>query len=79
MRLEDFIDQVSREQPATLELQEVANVYPRPWVTRRGSGKQTRIRMAIGQKVWYERQPGDETWHRVDDGSEFDIINPVAA
>jgi len=38
-----------------------------------------RIRMAIGKKVWYERQPGDEIWHRVDDGSEFDIINPVAA
>jgi len=35
--------------------------------------------MAIGKKVWYERQPGDEIWHRVDDGSEFDIINPVAA
>jgi hypothetical protein len=79
MRLEEFIDQVCREQPETLSLHELASVHPAPWVTRRGSGKQTRTRMAIGQKVWYERQAGDEVWHRVDDGSEFDIINPVAA
>jgi hypothetical protein len=79
MRLEDFIEKICAERPATLDPHELANIHPRPWVTRRGSGSQTRIRMAIGKKVWYERQPGDETWHRVDDGSEFDIINPVAA
>jgi hypothetical protein len=79
MQLEDFIDKICREKPSTLERHEVASVHPQPWVTRRGSGKQTRIRMAIGKQVWYERQPGGETWHRVDDGSEFDIINPLAA
>lgn len=79
MRLEDFIEKTCDERPLTLGPSDLANVYPKPWVTRRGSGGQTRVRMAIGKKVWYERQPGDEIWHRVDDGSEFDIINPVAA
>ena len=79
MILQEFIDTVCAERPATIEPQDLANVHPRPWVTRRGSGGQTRIRMAIGNKVWYEREPGDGTWHRVDDGSEFDITNTVGA
>jgi hypothetical protein len=78
MRLEDFIDHVCREQPATLGPHDLANVHPHPWITRRGSGGQTRIRMAIGSKVWYERKPGEATWHRVEDGSEFDLLNPVS-
>jgi hypothetical protein len=72
--LEDFIEKVCEERPETLSPDALADVHPKPWCTRHGSGKDARIMMGLGKKVWYERQQGGEIWRRVDDGSEFDLL-----
>jgi hypothetical protein len=74
VRLDQFIETVCEERPLTLTGEELAHVHPHPWVTRHGSGKSARIRMSVGKNVWYERRQGEAVWHRVDDGSEFDLL-----
>jgi hypothetical protein len=75
VNLQAFIDQVRQECPETIEASVLTDVYPKPWVTRHGSGTGTRTLMSIGGKgLWYERQPGDSRWVRVDDASEFDVL-----
>jgi hypothetical protein len=75
MELQAFIDIAREERPATIDASELIDVYPSPWVTRHGSGDGTRILMNLGGKgLWYERQPGETRWQRVDDASEFDVL-----
>jgi hypothetical protein len=75
MHLTTFIEQTRERRPDTISLEDLADVHPKPWVVRHGSGGQTRILMSIGGKgLWYERDHGGTTWRRVDDASEFDIL-----
>jgi hypothetical protein len=67
MELQAFLDRV-RQEPETIDVDVLADVHPKPWVTRHGSGADTRALMNIGGKgLWYERQQGDTRWDRVDD------------
>jgi hypothetical protein len=66
MELEDFIERVVREQPDELSAAEVAEVSPRPWVTRHGSGQKARIRMKVGERK-YERRQGENVWNCVEE------------
>jgi hypothetical protein len=75
MKLQAFIDQMRQEHPDVIEASALADVYPKPWITRHGSGDDTRTLMSIGGKgLWYERQQGETHWQRVDDASEFDVL-----
>lgn len=75
MELQAFIDRVQQGRPEMIETSALVDVHPKPWVTRHGCGVDTRTLMSIGGKgLWYERQPGDTRWHRVDDASEFDVL-----
>jgi hypothetical protein len=77
MRLEDFIEQVRKERPPIIEGDDLRDVSPHPWTTRHGSGRDARILMSLGKTVWYERQQGENRWHRLDDASEFDVLRTV--
>lgn len=66
IQLSDFVERIERERPEELLAALVARVTPHPWVDRRGSGRRTRIRMAVG-KVKYERLQADDIWQRVDE------------
>jgi hypothetical protein len=75
MNLERFIEQMQQQRPDTIDAADLVDVQPKPWVTRHGCGGRTRTLMSIGGKgLWYERQPGEASWHRVDDASEFDVL-----
>jgi hypothetical protein len=75
MRLEEFIETVKQERPATLTASDMADVRPQPWVNRAGSGKDARIRMTLGG-LRYERHQGEAVWRRVDRTSDFDVLDP---
>jgi hypothetical protein len=75
VKLEAFIERVREQRPDIIDLHELADVSPHPWVTRHGTGAKTRTLMNIGGKgLWYERQQDDPCWRRVDDASEFDVL-----
>jgi hypothetical protein len=74
MHLDEFIENVYRNPPETLEASDVARVSPNPWIWRTGSGKDARIRMRLGDgKLRYWRRQGESVWHRVEWTPEFDI------
>lgn len=71
MHIDEFLDEICAERPDTIDALRLAEVHPRPWFTRHGSGKKARLVMGLRKEVWYQRQQGDAVWRRIDDGSEF--------
>ena len=71
MRLAEFIEKIERDPPEALNLSDLSNVHPKPWVLRAGSGADARIRMIVGN-VRYVREQGETVWHRADLRSELD-------
>lgn len=70
MTLPEFVAMVERDLPDELAVGFVSKVRPHPWVERRGSGSQARIRMEVGT-IKYERRQTDEEWARVEDWSPW--------
>jgi hypothetical protein len=77
MRFDDFCALVERDRPEVLSGSLVAQVKPTPWVLRAGHGQEARIRMVIAGEHRYEREPGNNEWHRVE-RSEFDVLDEAA-
>jgi hypothetical protein len=71
LRLAEFIERIERERPDMIHLSDLANVHPKPWVLRAGSGGDARIRMLVGN-VRYEREQGETVWHLAAVRSDFD-------
>lgn len=81
MTLDEFIDSIAHDPPDTIPAGVISRLRPNPWVNRFGYGDEQRISLLLPRELGftYERDRGEDVWHRVERATEFDVMNEEAA